>query len=228
MELAGVGHCWGLWCKLGFCSCNILLQKKPVRESDQRQMSCSSSGSLSPSNQAANAPKQTARREWKYIASEKTASKSINLCNQKELPFGWNKRHMLYMEKQAFCCLTVPNLTPRQQLLVSGCAGRCAVCDLLARSQQPSDISLCHALLDEEPQLRGPARRARRATALTHALCSLRPGHRSLEWKIHCSRLANHPLALLLSLSVGYLYVIVQHRHTYTLCSHWTYRFCAD
>lgn len=124
------------------------------------------------------------------------------MCNQKELPFGWNKRH-----KQTFCCLTIPHLPPRQQLLVSGCAGRRAVCDLLARSQQPSDVSLCHSLLDEEPQLRGPARRARRATALTHALCSLRPGHRSLEWKIHRSRLANHPLALLLSLSVGCVFV---------------------
>lgn len=67
----------GLWCKLGFCSCTVLLQKKPVRESTQRQMSCSSSGSLSPSNQAANVPKQTARREWKYIASEKTASECL-------------------------------------------------------------------------------------------------------------------------------------------------------
>ncbi|KAG7230561.1 hypothetical protein INR49_025277 [Caranx melampygus] len=53
------------------------VQKKPVRESTQRQMSCSSSGSLSPSNQAANAPKQTGRREWKYIASEKTTSKCV-------------------------------------------------------------------------------------------------------------------------------------------------------
>lgn len=65
----------GLVVQAGFCSCTVLLQKKPVRESTQRQMSCSSSGSLSPSNQAANAPKQTARREWKYIASEKTTSK---------------------------------------------------------------------------------------------------------------------------------------------------------
>uniref|UniRef100_A0A3B4YYF8 Influenza virus NS1A binding protein n=1 Tax=Stegastes partitus TaxID=144197 RepID=A0A3B4YYF8_9TELE len=55
------------------------VQKKPVRESTQRQMSCSSSGSLSPSNQAANAPKQTARREWKYIASEKTTNNTY-LC----------------------------------------------------------------------------------------------------------------------------------------------------
>lgn len=45
-----------------------------MRESTQRQMSCSSSGSLSPCNQATNAPKTT-RREWKYIASEKTTSK---------------------------------------------------------------------------------------------------------------------------------------------------------
>lgn len=45
-----------------------------MRESSQRQMSCSSSGSLSPCNQATNAPKST-RREWKYIASEKTTSK---------------------------------------------------------------------------------------------------------------------------------------------------------
>uniref|UniRef100_A0A8C5I0V8 BTB domain-containing protein n=1 Tax=Gouania willdenowi TaxID=441366 RepID=A0A8C5I0V8_GOUWI len=55
------------------------VQKKPVRESNQRQMSCSSSGSLSPSNQAANSTKHTARREWKYIASEKT-TKNIYLC----------------------------------------------------------------------------------------------------------------------------------------------------
>uniref|UniRef100_A0A3Q3KEK4 BTB domain-containing protein n=1 Tax=Monopterus albus TaxID=43700 RepID=A0A3Q3KEK4_MONAL len=55
------------------------VQKKPVRESTQRQMSCSSSGSTSPSNQAANAPKQTARREWKYIASEKTTDNTY-LC----------------------------------------------------------------------------------------------------------------------------------------------------
>uniref|UniRef100_A0A672JG64 BTB domain-containing protein n=1 Tax=Salarias fasciatus TaxID=181472 RepID=A0A672JG64_SALFA len=55
------------------------VQKKPVRESTQRQMSCSSSGSLSPSNQAANAPKHTARREWKYIASEKTTNNTY-LC----------------------------------------------------------------------------------------------------------------------------------------------------
>lgn len=77
-----ISWCWllvGLWCELGFCSCAVLLQKKPVRESTQRQMSCSSSGSLSPSNQAANAPKQTARREWKYIASEKTTNNNY-LC----------------------------------------------------------------------------------------------------------------------------------------------------
>uniref|UniRef100_A0A8D3DW63 Influenza virus NS1A binding protein a n=1 Tax=Scophthalmus maximus TaxID=52904 RepID=A0A8D3DW63_SCOMX len=55
------------------------VQKKPVRESAQKQMSCSSSGSLSPSNQAANAPKPTTRREWKYIASEKTTNNTY-LC----------------------------------------------------------------------------------------------------------------------------------------------------
>uniref|UniRef100_A0A667WGH2 Influenza virus NS1A binding protein a n=1 Tax=Myripristis murdjan TaxID=586833 RepID=A0A667WGH2_9TELE len=55
------------------------VQKKPLRESAQRQLSNSSSGSLSPSNQAANAPKQTARREWKYIASEKTTNNTY-LC----------------------------------------------------------------------------------------------------------------------------------------------------
>ncbi|XP_061884300.1 influenza virus NS1A-binding protein homolog A isoform X2 [Entelurus aequoreus] len=57
----------------------LMEEKKPVRESTQRQMSCSSSGSLSPSNQAANAPKQTTRREWKYIASEKTTNNTY-LC----------------------------------------------------------------------------------------------------------------------------------------------------
>uniref|UniRef100_A0A1A8IZC3 Influenza virus NS1A binding protein n=1 Tax=Nothobranchius kuhntae TaxID=321403 RepID=A0A1A8IZC3_NOTKU len=55
------------------------VQKKPARESAQRQQSCSSSGSLSPSNQAANVLKPTARREWKYIASEKTTNSNY-LC----------------------------------------------------------------------------------------------------------------------------------------------------
>ncbi|XP_015232155.1 influenza virus NS1A-binding protein homolog A [Cyprinodon tularosa] len=55
------------------------VQKKPVRESTQRQLSCSSSGSLSPSNQAANVQKQTTRRDWKYIASEKTTNNNY-LC----------------------------------------------------------------------------------------------------------------------------------------------------
>uniref|UniRef100_A0A3B5QSV2 Influenza virus NS1A binding protein a n=1 Tax=Xiphophorus maculatus TaxID=8083 RepID=A0A3B5QSV2_XIPMA len=55
------------------------VQKKPVRESAQRQLSCSSSGSLSPSNQAANVQKPTTRRDWKYIASEKTTSNNY-LC----------------------------------------------------------------------------------------------------------------------------------------------------
>uniref|UniRef100_H2M156 Influenza virus NS1A binding protein a n=1 Tax=Oryzias latipes TaxID=8090 RepID=H2M156_ORYLA len=55
------------------------VQKKPVRESAQRQLSCSSSGSLSPSNQAANSSKLSGRRDWKYIASEKT-TKNNYLC----------------------------------------------------------------------------------------------------------------------------------------------------
>uniref|UniRef100_A0A3Q2PID1 Influenza virus NS1A binding protein a n=1 Tax=Fundulus heteroclitus TaxID=8078 RepID=A0A3Q2PID1_FUNHE len=55
------------------------VQKKPVRESAQRQQSCSSSGSLSPSNQAANVQKQTTRIDWKYIASEKTTNNNY-LC----------------------------------------------------------------------------------------------------------------------------------------------------
>lgn len=86
--------------------------------------------------------------------------------------------------------LTISNLNSRQHLPVSGCAGRCVVCDLLARSQQPPDISLFHPLPDEEPQLRGPARGAGRAAALTHALRSLWPGHRGPERKTHRSRLA--------------------------------------
>ncbi|KAG7265212.1 hypothetical protein CRUP_009099 [Coryphaenoides rupestris] len=55
------------------------VQKKPPRESAQRQMSCSSSGSLSPSSQAPSAPRQSSRREWKYIASEKTTNNTY-LC----------------------------------------------------------------------------------------------------------------------------------------------------
>lgn len=76
---------------------------------------------------------------------------------------------------------TVPltlNLTLRQHLPVSGRAGRRAVCDLPARTQQPSDIPLRHPLPDEEPQLRGSARGAGGAAALAHALRPLGPGHR--------------------------------------------------
>lgn len=164
-----VGGC----CRLGFCSCTVLLQKKPVRESTQRQMSCSSSGSLSPSNQAANAPKLTTRREWKYIASEKTTSMCPRLC------VWWFLLVVIATEQ---CSL-------RQHLPMSGCAGRHVVCDLLTRPQQPSDIPLCHPLPDEEPELRGPARGAGGAPAVTHALCSLRPGHGSPELKTHRSRL---------------------------------------
>lgn len=80
------------------------------------------------------------------------------------------------------------NLTRRQHLPVSGRAGRRAVCDLPARTQQPSDIPLRHPLPDEEPQLRGSARGAGGAAALAHALRSLGPGHRSPQREIGRSR----------------------------------------
>lgn len=186
----------------------MLLQKRPIRESAQRQMSCSSSGSLSPSNQAANAPKVSARREWKYIASEKTTSKCFfAVTEQKE------KKSILVKESRIqwagptldplYCnshkgffpallplqvALTLSNLAPRQHLPVSGRAGRRAVCDLPARTQQPSDVPLLHPLPDEEPQLRGPARGAGGAAALAHALRSLGPGHRSPQREIRRGR----------------------------------------
>lgn len=56
-----------LW--LGFCSCLLILQKKPPRENDHKQISTSSSGSLSP-----NATVHSSKHEWKIIASEKTSS----------------------------------------------------------------------------------------------------------------------------------------------------------
>lgn len=84
--------------------------------------------------------------------------------------------------------LTLSNLAPRQHLPVSGRAGRRAVCDLPARTQQPSDLPLRHPLPDEEPQLRGPARGAGGAAALAHALRSLGPGHRSPQREIRCGR----------------------------------------
>ncbi|XP_041705208.1 influenza virus NS1A-binding protein homolog A-like [Coregonus clupeaformis] len=56
------------------------VQKKPPRENSntQRQPSSSSSGSTSPSGLASNTPKPC-RREWKYIASEKTTNNTY-LC----------------------------------------------------------------------------------------------------------------------------------------------------
>ncbi|MGH0148347.1 UNVERIFIED_CONTAM: hypothetical protein FKN15_047512 [Acipenser sinensis] len=50
------------------------VKKKPLRENDHRQMSNSSSGSLSPS-----AAMQLCKHEWKYIASEKTTNNTY-LC----------------------------------------------------------------------------------------------------------------------------------------------------
>ncbi|NWS13042.1 NS1BP protein, partial [Pachyramphus minor] len=50
------------------------VQKKPPRENDHKQISSSSSGSLSP-----NATVQTPKHEWKIIASEKTSSNTY-LC----------------------------------------------------------------------------------------------------------------------------------------------------
>ncbi|NXD08579.1 NS1BP protein, partial [Nothocercus nigrocapillus] len=61
-----------LW--LGFCSCLLILQKKPPRENDHKQISSGSSGSLSP-----NATVQSPKHEWKIIASEKTSSNTY-LC----------------------------------------------------------------------------------------------------------------------------------------------------
>lgn len=59
-----------LW--IGFCSCLLILQKKPPRENDHKQISSSSSGSLSPS-----ATVQSPKHEWKIIASEKTSSEYL-------------------------------------------------------------------------------------------------------------------------------------------------------
>uniref|UniRef100_A0A8C7JRA1 Influenza virus NS1A binding protein a n=1 Tax=Oncorhynchus kisutch TaxID=8019 RepID=A0A8C7JRA1_ONCKI len=54
------------------------VQKKPLRENSntQRQLSSSSSGSTSPPGSSSNTP---CRREWKYIASEKTTNNTY-LC----------------------------------------------------------------------------------------------------------------------------------------------------
>lgn len=48
----------------------MILQKKPPRENDLKQISSSSSGSLSPT-----AAVQSLKHEWKIVASEKTSSK---------------------------------------------------------------------------------------------------------------------------------------------------------
>ncbi|XP_013931154.1 PREDICTED: influenza virus NS1A-binding protein homolog [Thamnophis sirtalis] len=59
---------------LGFCSCLLILQKRPLRENDLKQLSSSSSGSLSP-----NAAVQNLKHEWKIVASEKTSNNTY-LC----------------------------------------------------------------------------------------------------------------------------------------------------
>lgn len=123
----------------------------------------------------------------RWASSEKLAKKTKRLTL--EFVFLQNWAFNLQPLFPPLTWLTWLDVPSRQHLLMSGCAGRCAVCDLLAWSQQPSDLSLCHPLPDEEPQLRGPAWGAGGAPALTHALCSLWSGHRSPQWKTHCSRL---------------------------------------
>uniref|UniRef100_A0A673K7G0 Influenza virus NS1A-binding protein homolog A-like n=1 Tax=Sinocyclocheilus rhinocerous TaxID=307959 RepID=A0A673K7G0_9TELE len=54
--------------------CAVPLQKKPPRENVHRQLSTSSSGSLSPGS-----AKHSCKPEWKYIASEKTTNNTY-LC----------------------------------------------------------------------------------------------------------------------------------------------------
>lgn len=63
----------------------LVLQKKPPRERDE--MSSGASGSLSPSFSQFN------KHEWKYIASEKTTSKSIVLHLSLFLNFHARKFH---------------------------------------------------------------------------------------------------------------------------------------
>lgn len=66
-----------LW--LGFCSCLLILQKKPPRENGHKQISGSSTGCLS----SPNASMQSPKHEWKIVASEKTSSKfvfSLSIC----------------------------------------------------------------------------------------------------------------------------------------------------
>lgn len=62
---------YGLW--LGFCSCLLILQKKPPRENGHKQISSSSIGCLSSPNATVQSPKH----EWKIVASEKTSSKCV-------------------------------------------------------------------------------------------------------------------------------------------------------
>lgn len=64
---------------LGFCSCLLILQKKPPRENGHKQISGSSTGCLSSPNASVQSPKH----EWKIVASEKTSSKflfSLSIC----------------------------------------------------------------------------------------------------------------------------------------------------
>lgn len=64
---------------VGFCSCLLILQKKPPRENGHKQISGSSTGCLS----SPNASMQSPKHEWKIVASEKTSSKfvfSLSIC----------------------------------------------------------------------------------------------------------------------------------------------------
>lgn len=80
----------GVW--LGFCSCLLILQKKPPRENGHKQISSSSTGCLSSPNATVPSPKH----EWKIVASEKTSSKCIILIGLSSVYF-LRRNHLILL-----------------------------------------------------------------------------------------------------------------------------------
>lgn len=92
---------------LGVCSCAVPLQKKPPRENVHRQLSTSSSGSLSPGS-----TKHPCKQEWKYIASEKTTSTFASLTSSSDWEiFAVLSSHLLFYlpTDNTYLCLAVLN-----------------------------------------------------------------------------------------------------------------------
>ena len=194
----------GPWCKLGFCSCAVLLQKKPVRESTQRTDELQLLGKPVALQPSSKCPRNSPAGE--SGSTSPLRRPKVSVCNETTCDLITVQSEIFFLLRYILCIqspIWKPSPPPPSSgsnnlpistldntyLCLAVLDGVLCVIFLHGRSS-PQTSPSSTPLPDEEPQLRGPARGAGRAAALPHALRSLWPGHRSPERKAHRSRLA--------------------------------------